>query len=92
MTGLPAHDLVYAAGWIAAGAIIGASHFLSLRWNLRLLAGGRSLMPALAVQLGRFAAIAAILAVIARSFGALPLLAATLGILLARTIVIRREM
>jgi len=92
MTSLPAHDLAYAAGWIVAGTIIGALHFLSLRWNLRMLAGGRSLMPAIAVQLGRFAAIAAVLAVVARSFGALPLLAATLGILLARTIVIRREL
>ena len=86
-----AHYLPLAAGWLAAGTVIGAAHFLSLRWNLRMLAAGRSVLPAAAVQLARFAALGIALAVIVRTFGALPLLAATLGILAARTVIVRRE-
>jgi len=86
---LSAHDLGFAAGWLAAGMVIGAFHFLSLHWNVRMLATGRSLLPVMAIQLGRFAVIAIVLAVIAAYFGALPLLAATAGILAARTVVTR---
>jgi F1F0 ATPase subunit 2 len=88
---LTAHDVTLAAGWLAAGAAIGAVHFMSLRWNVRMLAAGRSLLPAVAVQLARFAFIGAALAAIAIYFGALPLLAATAGILAARTVIIRLE-
>ena len=81
--------VVSAAGWLAAGMAIGAIHFLSLRWNVRMLTDGRSLLPALALQLCRFAAIGIVLAVIAHTFGALPLIVTTAGILLARTVIIR---
>ncbi len=87
------HDpLLYGLGagaWIAAGALIGASHFLTLRWNVQMIAASRSLLLALAGQLVRFALTAGLLAVIAGRFGALPLLAATLGILAARTAVVQ---
>jgi F1F0 ATPase subunit 2 len=81
--------VVSAGGWLAAGMAIGAMHFLGLRWNVRMLTDGRSPLPALALQLGRFAAIGIVLAVIAYAFGALPLLVATVGILLARSVIIR---
>lgn len=86
---LTAHDLPFAIGCLAAGTVIGGIYFLTLRWNARMLAAGRSLLPAMAIQLGRFAAIAAALTAIAVYFGALALLATTAGILAARIIVVR---
>jgi F1F0 ATPase subunit 2 len=88
---LSAHDLASVVGWSAAGMAIGAVHFLSLRWNVQMLIAGRSLLPVVAVQLGRFAAMAVVLALITRAFGSLPLAAAALGILAARTIIVRKE-
>jgi F1F0 ATPase subunit 2 len=78
-----------AGAWLAIGAAIGALHFLTLRWNARIFSVDRSLVLALATQLIRFALIAGILGVIARHFGAIPLLIATAGILAARTATIR---
>jgi F1F0 ATPase subunit 2 len=77
--------------WLAAGAATGALYFLTLRWNVRMFAAARPpvLALALAVQLARFAAIAGVLAVVAVHFGALPLLVATAGILVARTVFLR---
>ncbi len=91
MTGvhLNTYALAVAAAWLAAGTVIGAMHFVGLRWNVRMLAASRSLLPASAVQFGRFAVTGVALAVIARLFGALPLLAATAGILAARALIIR---
>ena len=77
------------SAWLAAGALIGAFHFLTLRWNVRMFAVGQSLSLALATQLVRFALIAGVLAIIASRFGALPLLVATAGILATRTAVVR---
>ena len=78
-----------AAGWLAAGLAIGALYYLSLRWNVRMFTDGRSLFPALAIQLGRFAAVGIVLALIVHRFGAFPLLVTTAGILLARSVIIR---
>lgn len=78
-----------AGGWLAAGAAIGAFHFLTLRRNIRMLPSGRPLLPALALQLVRFAVMAAALFLIVRHFGTLPLLAATAGILASRTAIVR---
>jgi hypothetical protein len=86
---LTTHNLALAAAWLAAGAAIGGIFFLTLRWNVRMLVAGRSLLPVLAVQLGRLAAVGIVLAAIAIHFGALPLLAAGAGILVARTVVTR---
>jgi F1F0 ATPase subunit 2 len=88
---LSAHDLAFAAAWLAAGLVIGAIHFLSLRWNVRMLAADRSMLLAAAVQFGRFVALGILLAVIARTFGAFPLLAGVAGIVTARTLIVRRE-
>jgi F1F0 ATPase subunit 2 len=88
-----AHDLISplieAGVWLVFGALIGAIYFLTLRWSVRLLTLGRSPLLALVVQLGRFGAMAAMLAAVTMRFGAVPLLAATIGILVARTAVVR---
>jgi len=87
------HDLVLlvigAGSWLTVGACIGAVHFFTLRWNVRMLANGQSIPVGLATQLVRFALIAGALAAIAVHFGAWPLLVATAGILAARTMVLR---
>jgi hypothetical protein len=89
---LTAHDLIpyaiSAGAWLTVGAGIGAAHFLALRWNVRMLAVGRSLSFALAT-LVRLAPLAGVLTGIAVHFGAFPLLAAAAGILAARTTVLR---
>jgi len=88
---LTPHDLAFVLGWLATGGAIGVIYFLSLRWNVRMLAASRALLPVVAVQLGRFVAIALALALVARSFGALALLATALGLVAARTVIVRRE-
>jgi F1F0 ATPase subunit 2 len=74
---------------LGAGALIGAAYFLTLRWNVRMLALGRTPLFATALVLGRFVVLAGVLAVIASRFGALPLLLATAGILAVRTAAVR---
>jgi len=90
---LTGHDLlprlVNAGIWLSVGTLIGAIHFLSLQWNVRLLAADRALAPALAVQLARFTLTAGLMFVIASRFGAFQLLIASLGILAARTAIVR---
>ena len=78
-----------ASAWLTAGILIGAFHFLTLRWNVRMLTLGQSIPLPLATPLVRFALIAGVLAIIASHFGAFPLLAAAAGILAARTTVLR---
>jgi F1F0 ATPase subunit 2 len=80
---------VIVVAWLAAGAAVGALYFLTLRWNVRMFAAGRSPVLAVALQLARFAAIAGVLAVVAVHFGGLPLLVASAGILAARTVFLR---
>jgi F1F0 ATPase subunit 2 len=75
--------------WLIAGALLGAFHFLTLRWNVTMLASGQSLFLAMALQLARFVLVAAALAVVAIYFGALPLLVATAGIFVSRAAVVR---
>ncbi len=73
-----------AGAWFVTGALLGLAHFGALRWNVRWMLGGRALLS-FGLQLLRFAVIGAVLTLIARWFGALPLLAGTLGLLAART-------
>jgi F1F0 ATPase subunit 2 len=75
--------------WLAFGLLVGAFYFLTLRWTVRMFAAARPLLLLLGLQLIRFGLIAAILAAITWSFGALPLLMATMGILIMRTIIVR---
>jgi F1F0 ATPase subunit 2 len=79
-----------AAGWLVAGGLLGLFHFHSLRTNVRRLIDG-ALLAALLLQLSRFAVTAAGLILIARGFGALPLLEGMIGLLIARSAVLRRE-
>jgi len=91
---LTAHGMLafalHAGLWLLAGASLGSLYFLSLRWTVRMVAGGRAL-PALALQVLRLALMAAALTTVVRSLGAVALLAATLGLLAARSAVLRRE-
>jgi F1F0 ATPase subunit 2 len=80
---------VDAGAWLIVGALIGALHFMTLRWSVRMLALDRPLTLVLAIALLRLAVIAGALGVVAGRFGALPLIAATAGILAARTAVFR---
>ena len=95
MTGfdLTAHDMwtlvLDASPWLAIGALMGAFHFLILRRSVQMLATGSPVLLAPALQLIRFAVMAATLGVIARHYGAGALLAATLGVLASRTAVVR---
>lgn len=74
--------------WLAAGVAVGVLHFLSLRWSVRLFIEGRA-ARSLAIQGLRLAVLGGGLFAVVVWFGALPLLAATAGLLLARTAVIR---
>jgi F1F0 ATPase subunit 2 len=78
-----------ASAWLGVGTVIGAFYFLSLRWNVRHLEVGRSLLLAFATQLVRFALTAVVLGVISSQYGALPLLIAAAGIMAVRSAVIR---
>jgi F1F0 ATPase subunit 2 len=76
-------------GGFGAGVLIGTSYFLTLRWNVRMLALDRAPLLAVGLQLARFALLAVVLVLIARGFGAVSLVAATTGILAARVAVLR---
>jgi F1F0 ATPase subunit 2 len=90
---LPGYDLVLSVlrsgAWLCVGTLIGALHFLTLRWNVRILAVDQSLALAAVMQLVRLAIMAGGLAIIAIEFGALPLVVASAGVLVARTAVLR---
>jgi len=81
--------VVQDGAWLCSGALIGALYFQTLYWNVRMLAFGRPPLLAMALQLGRFALLASALAIIARHFGALPLLLVATGILGARLVAVR---
>ena len=74
---------------LAVGILAGAWHFLSLRWNWPLFASGKA-MPAMALQLARFALTGALFLMLAH-VGALGLLAGMMGFLLVRAVAVRRH-
>ena len=76
--------------WLAVGFAVGALHFLSLHWSVCLFLAGRAAYS-LALQAVRLALLGGALVVITIWFGALPLLVASGGLLLARTVVLRLE-
>ena len=81
--------LLGVATWLGVGALIGAFHFLTLRWNVQLFAVSQTAPLALALQLVRFAVLTVVLAVIASHFGALRLLVAATSVLAMRTTIVR---
>jgi hypothetical protein len=70
--------------WLSSGALIGMFYFLTLRWSVKMFTINKRLLPATALQLGRLALLAGLLAIIVNVFGALPLLLTTVGVLGAR--------
>ena len=80
--------LMRVGGAVLAGVVLGAGFFSLLGLNVRLY-GSRRWPLAMVLHLARWALLAAALVVAARA-GALPLLAMTLGILTARTALVRR--
>lgn len=73
--------------WLLAGLAVGAAHFALLRRNAALFLTG-SIAHALGMQALRMVLTTALLA-FAVWHGALPLLLAALGVLLARALVLR---
>ncbi len=73
---------------LAVGGLLGLFHFGALWWNVGYLANG-SVLRALVVQLLRFAVLAGALYGVAQ-LGALVLLSAAIGILVARSLILRR--
>jgi len=87
------HDFLFIAGmasWFVAGGLLGLAHFLSLRWNVRRLVAGRAL-ASLGLQVLRLCLTGTAMTLTVRLFGAGPLLAGALGLIAARTGVLRLE-
>ncbi len=78
-------------GYLAAGLLLGAAYFRTLRWTSDRLAAGRGARAASAVIVGRFALLGGILAAISMQ-GALPLLLTALGVFLGRAMVLYRAL
>ncbi len=82
-------NLLRAAALAVAGVVLGRCYFEVLRWSVARYASGRSsALQGAALALARILCAAALLAVAAR-LGALPLLAAFLGFIVARTWALR---
>ncbi|NVO28867.1 hypothetical protein HJ526_15665 [Donghicola sp. C2-DW-16] len=79
---------LYTVLGFAAGLTLGAVHFLTLGRLVDMLVSGTVAWP-LILQLVRFAVLGAVLYGLAL-LGALPLIAGTAGIVLARVLVLRR--
>ena len=77
-------------GCLMLGFAIGGIYFVAMWWSAELLATGGRTPLAIALIAGRFALILATLAIVVIHGGALPLLATALGVLIARTIAMRR--
>lgn len=73
---------------LVLGFILGLFHFGSLKRVSDLYLGGRGGGLAIALQLARLALLVVVMVWLARE-GALPLLAAALGLILARVVVLR---
>lgn len=73
---------------LAAGLLIGLLYFRSLWWNARLFASGGRVRSTIALGLGRFVLLGGLLT-LASLEGAPPLLAMSLGVLIARPIIMR---
>jgi F1F0 ATPase subunit 2 len=81
--------ILKSGAWLAIGGMIGACHYMTLRWNVQMLATGSSVPAALAIQLIRLAIMAGVLAIITRHYGAPPLLVAALGVVASRAAALR---
>lgn len=84
---LDAMTLILCGAALVAGAVAGWAHFMSLRRVADLFTEGR--MSAVALQLGRLAALGVFLWLCTRG-GAAVLIAGALGILLGRAVALKR--
>jgi hypothetical protein len=80
--------LLLDTGSFALGITVGLLHFLLLRWNTRLFITA-GVVCAIGIQALRLMVLASVLLVAAR-LGAMPLLLAALGVMIARQFVVRR--
>jgi F1F0 ATPase subunit 2 len=74
---------------LTAGIVLGVLYFRGLWWSARRFTGGGRAATTIALMLGRFALLGGLLT-LASLEGALPLLVMTLGVLIARSAVVRR--
>jgi uncharacterized membrane protein (UPF0136 family) len=79
---------VVSLGAAVAGIALGVVYFAGVRWSAELLAAGGGAGVAVALTVGRFALLACVLTLVSLR-GAGPLLAMTLGVLIARTAMLR---
>jgi F1F0 ATPase subunit 2 len=87
--GLPTWEmLISLTAHLAAGIMLGVIYFRSLWWNTRRVAKGGRVATTIAVMIGRFVILGAVLS-LASLEGALPLLVMALGVLIARSVVMR---
>jgi hypothetical protein len=84
-----ASTVALASAMAVAGLVFGLAYFAALRWTVSLYGSGYGHLGPAALTLGRIAA-ATIFLIVAARLGALPLLAAFLGFLLARGLALRR--
>jgi F1F0 ATPase subunit 2 len=88
--GLPTWAMILSlAAHLAAGVILGILYFRSLWWNARRFTAGGRVATTIAVMIGRFVLLGLLLT-LASLEGALPLLVMVLGILIARSFVMRK--
>ncbi|MDB5828794.1 MAG: conserved rane protein of unknown function [Variovorax sp.] len=76
------------AAYFAAGLGLGLLYFYGLWRNAHLFANGARIATVIALSVGRFVLLAAVLVPVARQ-GALPLLLTALGIVIARFVSVR---
>jgi F1F0 ATPase subunit 2 len=77
------------AAHLTAGIVLGVLYFCSLWWNVCRFTGGGRATTTIALIIGRFALLGGLL-MLASLEGALPLLMAALGVLIARSIIMHR--
>jgi len=87
---LPAWAMLLSlVAYLAAGIVLGVLYFRSLWWNACRFTGGGRAATTVAQMIGRFALLGGLLT-LASLEGALPLLVMALGVLIARSAVMRR--
>ena len=88
--GLPVWTILLSLGaHLAAGVMLGVLYFRALWWNTRRFALGGRVTTTVALMIGRLGLLGGVLT-LASLEGALPLLVMALGILIARSAVMRR--
>ncbi len=88
--GLPVWAMLLSLGaHLAAGVMLGVLYFRALWWNTRRFALGGRVTTTIALMIGRLGLLGGMLT-LASLEGALPLLVMALGILIARSAVLRR--